>query len=311
MGFADFGLRGIRGEFFKTLKTAEAGTWANKLGMNITSDQEVETYRWLGATSQLREWNGGRLERAIRDEIYTITNLKFENTMAIMLDDIRRDKTGQILTRVGEMAVRAVTHWEKLLTDLIIANTACYDGLSFFNTAHVSGASGAQNNALTKAQIAAAQVAVPGSPTAVELADVFIQAAAYLYTYVDDVGEPVNQNANNFAIMLPTSMLANAQTAVKANFLTAGVTNVAVNSEWNFQIIPNPRLATTSKLYIFRVDGEMKPLIMQSEQGITDQFAGPGSDEEFHNDRWLYGIKTLRNAGYGYWNHAASIQLAV
>jgi phage major head subunit gpT-like protein len=35
-----------------------------------------------------------------------------------------------------------------------------------------------------------------------------------------------------------------------------------------------------------------------------------GSEEEFKHDRHLYGIKAIRNAGYGLWQHAIRATLS-
>jgi hypothetical protein len=41
--------------------------------------------------------------------------------LEVLLDELRRDKTGQIMTRMQELADRAQTHWASLLSALLIA----------------------------------------------------------------------------------------------------------------------------------------------------------------------------------------------
>jgi len=84
----------------------------------------------------------------------------------------------------------------------------------------------------------------------------------------------------------------------------------------------NPELTWTDKLAIFRTDGNAKPFIRQAELldgasqaddeslGIQVQSIAEGSEEEFKNNQWLFGIKASRNVGYGYWQHGVIGQLS-
>lgn len=309
MGYKALDDRNIRREFFKAFSAAEAGSWADRVGFRVQSDRGTEDYKWLGGAPIVREWVGGRLEVGIRQEEFSIKNLKFEATVPVPLDDLRRDKTGMLAVRVGELAQRAATHWEQLLTDLITTDGICYDGQNFFDTDHVSGDSGALTNELGATEVPASNVSDADVPTATELSNIITQIVQHMYGYKDDRGEPINQNAKAFDIMVPVNMMAALTTALSAQFLSNGVTNVAQASGMTFRGITNPRLSADTVLYMFRSDGLMKPFIMQEETGVQTQVLGAGSDEEFKNDRHLFGIKTNRNAGYGLWQHAAKVTL--
>src|ERR1051325_2608810 len=78
--------------------------------------------------------------------LLTIVNKTWESTIRIDADEQRRDKTGQIMVRVNELARRVATHPNKLLSTLISsgASSACYDGQYFFDTDHSEGDSGTQ-----------------------------------------------------------------------------------------------------------------------------------------------------------------------
>ena len=75
-------------------------------------------------------------------------------------------------------------------------------------------------------------------------------------------------------------------------------------------VVPNPLLTWTSSFAVLRTDGRAKPFIRQEEEDLKVDALAEGSDEEFKNDRHLYGIKALRNAGYGLWQHAAKATLS-
>lgn len=312
MGYSVLDNKNIRTEFFKRLNNAEAGSWASRIAMNFSSDRETENYKWLASVAQMREWLGSRHQKRVRDEAYDLRNVQYEATMDVPIPDQRRDKTGQIMLRVQELAVRAATHWEKLLSTLIIAGevSLCYDGQAFFDTDHVSGASGTQTNDLTVTEVPSANVSDTSAPTATELSKIFVEMVQHMYSFKDDSGEPINQNAMAFDIMIPVPFMANAMTALSAQFLASGVSNVAMGSGFKFNLIVNPRLTWTTQLAMFRSDGAMKPFIMQNETPILTKFQGAGSDVEFRDNTHLFGIDVSRAAGYGRWEHAALVTLS-
>ena len=119
MGASTLSSRSIIGEFFKRLSMGGAA-WPFLLGMEFNSDQESETYKWLGQSPAMREWVGSRMAKALRENGITITNKEYEATLEVKLSDIRRDKTSQVMTRVRELADRTNSHWASLLSTLIL-----------------------------------------------------------------------------------------------------------------------------------------------------------------------------------------------
>jgi phage major head subunit gpT-like protein len=65
--------------------------------------------------------------------------LKYESTLEVDRDEISDDKTGQIRMRIGELAARAATHKDYLISQLLIngetAGYHSYDGVPFFDDA--------------------------------------------------------------------------------------------------------------------------------------------------------------------------------
>ncbi len=308
--------RAIIGRFYQTLEAVLGASWVSRISMLFQSDQESETYKWLGMSPALREWIGGRNAKGLRENGITIDNKKYEATLEIDVDDLRRDKTGQILTRVDELADRVNEHWAKLLSTLLIsAETAvCYDGEYFFDGDHSEGDSGSQSNDLS-VDISELPVEKHGSttvPSVEEMELAILQAVQAIYGFKDDQGEPMNAMAKEFLLMVPVPFLSIALAACKNPVLTSGKTNTIANNQAEFNIIPvaNPRLTWTTKLALFRTDGRAKPLIRQEEQEMEVTAIAEGSEEEFKHNRHLYGVKTLRNVGFGYWQHSCLVTLA-
>lgn len=308
--------RAIIGLFYEILEASKDLAWPFRVGMEFTSDQESETYKWLGSSPMMREWIGGRLAKSLRENGITITNKEFEATLEIATKDLRRDKTGQIKIRIGEMADRTNQHWASLLSTIIKAGGAavCYDGQYFFDNDHSEGDSGTLSNLLTASDYSDLNITTPANPTADELINVILKLVQHMYSLKDDRGEPLNENAKRFLLMVPVNMWAAAMQACTKNLISTGtgaIDNPLLgNDGFSIEPVSNPRLTSTSELYLFRADGRAKPFILQNEVDVQVDAIAEGSEEEFKNKRHLYGVSASRNVGYGLWQQAIKATLS-
>ncbi len=315
MGAASLSSRAIIGMFYKRLKVDTGASWTGKIAMGpFQSDQESETYNWIGMVPQLREWVGGRQAKGFIENGITIVNKSWEATLRILTKDLRRDKTGQLEVRIGELTKRANTHWAKLLSTLILngASQLCYDGQFFFDTDHVDGDSGAQSNKID-VDISALPVSVHGvvtDPSSEEMAKAIFKGISQISSFVDDQGEPMNEDAMSFIVMVPMSFHEVALSAVKNAILTNGVINTTATSDFKIEVVTNVRLASwTDKFAIFRTDSDTKSMIMQEEQSLSVAAKAEGSEFEFDNKAHEYGLEADRNVGYGFWQDACLVTL--
>lgn len=302
--------KGILGVYRQEAEDILGSGWADRIGFRATSNQERETYRWLGMTPAVREWVGGRLAKGLRVEEYVLANKLFESTLAIPVDDLRRDKLGILRVRLGDMAMRVEQHWEKLLSELIESNGICYDGQNFFDTDHVSGSSGTLVNAVTNSHVPALDVTTAASPTREEMISVITGLVQHMYGFKDDQGEPMNGDAKEFLLMVPVNIFSAAVGAVTDSLTANGGTNTLIGQRFKVDVVPNPRLTSTTVIYLFRTDVRAKPFILQSEMEPTASVIGSGSEEEFKNRQWLFGVEAIRNVGYGLWQHALKATLS-
>lgn len=318
MGAESLGSRAIIGKFFNRLEAYVGTTWLDLVSMYFDSDQASETYNWLGMVPAMREWIGGRQAKGFRENGITIVNKEFEATLEILCSWIRRDKTGQIDIRIDELVVRCVEHWTKLLSTLIANGTGstsglCYDGQYMFDTDHSEGDSGTQLNLLAAAQVAALNVTAPTKPTPSEAVAAILGVIAYMLTYKDDQGEPINANAKEFLVMTSPNLWPYLTPAVMAENITGGETNVILTlkkADFIVRLACNPRLTYTTQFVTFRTDAPAKSLIRQEEEKMSVDAQAEGSHEEFTNKRHLYGVKSTRNVGYGMWQYAAHSTLS-
>lgn len=309
MGMADLGSRGIIGRIFLALEETQPPAWVNAIGMNVTSDQESETYRWLAALPAMREWLGGRNVNRLEVHEQIIRNKRWEASLQVSREELRRDKTDQIQLRINELAARASQHWGKLLTDLVEAGTTttAYDGANFFSDSHTEGDQGSQDNLLTS------DVGTPALPTAAEMETAIFQALESLLKFKDAGGEPMNQSLSELTIMVPVNMFGAANRALNDGVITDGAgtrTNTLINlGGFNFRLVVNPRLSSDIKFYTFRSDAAIKPYILQQETAPQIEALAEGSDFAFENDAHQYGVSQSMNVGQAIWQYAAQTTL--
>lgn len=293
--------RAIIGAFYAAIEQGDT-SWVNSVAMKVSSDQASEQYAWLGMSPQMREFLGGRTAKTLRENSFTITNKDHEATLEVLTSELRRDKTGQLRIRIGELADRALSYPAKLLSTLMINGeaAACYDGQYFFDTDHSEGDSGTQSNDLTYA------AATGTAPTVAEMRAAILQSLKAVIGFKDDRGEPMNENARSFIVMVPLDLWAVAVEAVNMSTVENGGANVLQNLPQGISltVVPNVRLTWTEKFATIRADGRVKPFILQEELPISMSAIAEGSETEFKEKKHLYGVDWSGNVGYGYWQHA-------
>jgi len=310
--------RAIRGMYFARMEQDPGLRWMDSVANLFGSDQSSETYSFLGQSPTMRKWVGGRQANSFAGNGITILNDHYESTIEIKKKDARRDKTGQIRARIDEWTDRAQTHWATLISTLIVngATSLCYDGQYFFDTDHSEGASGSQSNKID-ADISAFPAALHGSatdPSIEEMQQAIILAISKILGFVDDKGEPMNENASGFTVMVPVGLMKAGLGAVNGMVPAMSVQNLNPNflSNLNVKVAMNTRLTTaswTDKFVVFRDDSPIKALIRQTEQEVELKMKAEGSEFEFDNDAWQMGIDAWRGVGYGYWQRAIQVTL--
>lgn len=308
--------RAIIGEFYRTLAQDAGQHWINQISMLFQSNQDSETYAWLGQTPGMREWLGGRHAKAFQTDGITIRNKHFEATLEVALRDKRLDKTGQLLVRIQELALRTNAHWATLLSQLIEQGEAefGYDGHYFFDTQHKEGLSKAQSNLLSiplsSLPLDPSERGVATAPSAKAMKTLILKGVQAILGFKDDQNEPMNENASQFLVMVPTSLMDVTHAAIASPVLSGAETNeLALSHNFRIDYVVNARLSWTNKLAIFRTDGAVAPFIRQEETPVQLKAVAEGSELEFNEDKHRYGVDTWRNVGYGYWQKACLIHM--
>ncbi len=304
--------RGIIGIFFDALENTFDLQWASRIGLLVPADAESQTHRWVGQTPKMREWLGGLLAKGLNDFGVTIVNRDFEASILVSAHDKRRDKTGGLLRRIGELASQANDHWNQLTIDVVLEGSInSYDGVSYFNNTHTPGKASAFDNLLTSANLPALNVATPARPTREEASDIMVQASSHFFNAQDDQGSPSNQGARDFMVLAPPDMSVGFRQAIFHDLHVTGGRGLQSNLGWNYDVVPEPRLAATDVCYMFRTDAPAsKPVILQSEIDPFVDVIAEGTEHAKKTNEHLYTVKATRYVGPGEFRQCLKMTLS-
>lgn len=313
--YATLDNKNLIGLFQQMYDGALNAAWSSSVAMKIGSDSETEDYGWLGAAPSLTELKGEAFaEEGFKQFAYALKNKEYARSILLRDKDLRRDRLGQLMPRVQEMAQKAAEHWDTLTASAITTNGNAYDGVAFFATTHAESGSN-QVNALSASHITDLNVSTAASPTIAEMAAILPQALGWFHTYTDDKGDPINGNARNFTIICGTvPIYAAINGALTVDNLTSGASNPVrgfLGNGYKVTALLTPRLsASTTAFWLFNTDSVVKPFIHQEEVPISPEMTSETSDEWVKYRRRIFSIYTSRAVGYGRWQSAIQCTLS-
>lgn len=126
----------IRTMFNQSLLKAE--TTYNRIAMTVSSNTRQNVYPKLSDIPGMREWVGERQVNRLERDAFSITNRKFENTIAVAKEDVEDDQVGLYASLAGEFGQTAAELADDLCWELFSQGfeTEHYDGQAFFDADH-------------------------------------------------------------------------------------------------------------------------------------------------------------------------------
>lgn len=120
--------------------TGVAPLWP-QIATRVPSTTSKEMYPWLKDIPGLREWLGDRQVVQLAQEGYEINNRKFEQTIAVKIDDLEDDTYGTYRPLFEMMGHSAAALPDELVFDLLLKGFTekCFDGETFFSANHPVG----------------------------------------------------------------------------------------------------------------------------------------------------------------------------
>ena len=308
-----------RGVLAKVLTTTPLSAGLASLAVNITSMLPAgssERLDFLGTIAPMREWQGSRQAVQPIEYNFALKNRKFESSILLPKDWIVNDKTGNIGQAMSQLGNRYAQWRPKLIADLLNNGTtggayAGFDSLPFYSAAHVYGQS-TVNNIVTFTTGAG-----PANITAYEAAKSLVKAIQQIITFLDDRGEPINEDITDLTVVVPgvanSQMAAVFYQAVNLPKLDTGSGSVdnpvfGIGQVFKVHLLVTPRI-TGVNVHVINTSANAAPVLFQ--ENVTERMPsikGAGSDFEHDHDAWEMGMKSVGNAGFGRFTDAVQLQ---
>lgn len=122
---------------FNTSLTGTETTY-QRIAMTVKSSTKSQGYPKLSEIAAMREWVGDRQIQRLDMSAFQITNRKFENTIAVAVDEIADDNVGLYATLASDYGQTAAELPDELVWEQLAMgfDTAHCDGQYFFDTDH-------------------------------------------------------------------------------------------------------------------------------------------------------------------------------
>lgn len=289
---------GLKTVFFEAYD-AFLGDW-ERIATIVPSEQDTETYAWLGSVPRMREFKDERLPAGLLEHDYTIKNKTWESSIAVERAAIEDDLYGQIKLRVQGLAREAKRHIDELVFTLLSGgfSSTCYDGQYFFDTDHSEGDSGTQSNKGT-------------DPLAAESLQAAITA---MMKFKDDRGKPLGIVPD--LLVVPPDLQWTAMELLNSSFYpeliaeSAGEQKLASNVlKGRLDLAVSPYLTDTDNWFLLSTKGLVRPIIFQSRVPVEFSALEGASEAGFIRDQYLYGVRARYNVGFGLWQTAYGSQV--
>lgn len=122
---------------FNTSLNDTPTTW-RRIAMRVPSTTRHQAYPKLDSIKGMREWLGERQIQRLTADGFTLTNRKFENTIAVSVDDINDDQVGVFTPMVNEFGQACAELPDDLVWEMLQSGfeAAYHDGQHFFDADH-------------------------------------------------------------------------------------------------------------------------------------------------------------------------------
>lgn len=250
------------------------------IATEVKTKSHTVDYAWLNEVPSMSHWVGARNVATLGDNTYPIVKKDWEATIKVSRDDFVFDNLGIVKPKVQQLHHSVIKHYNSLVHSLITTNGVCFDGAPFFGVHTVGAGLGAVNysNMGTDDLTEGALFAVIG----------FMQGIN------DEQGEPLGIEPTMLCIA--PNLLRKAKTILGAKTI-AGSDNIALNL-LELRVVPN---MPANAWCVLDTSQPLKPFILQiTKEGKIEEDRSKMFDQKII----VYGIDTMDNAGYGFWQMA-------
>lgn len=246
---------------------------------------------WGAILSTMKPFLSERQIENLKLYLQTIPIIKWENTLAVLRDDIEDDNTGSYEMAIGAMGEDAATYPQVEVGRVLREGfaTAIWDEQYWFDTDHpIDGTGGTQSNMLTAALDAASYA------TAKEMLKGMVLPNGRRSTASGKLG-----------LIVPETLEEEAREILLAERNAAGATNIQKGTA---DLIVIPEISDVSggeaMWYLGNIGRTIKPVILaeRTETEFDALTEAEDSDHVFMRDEYLYGLRARWGVGEGpYW----------
>lgn len=249
----------------------------------ITTKSHTVDYTWLGDLPAMRQWIEDRFLGKLKDYVYTISKIDWETSISVKRDDFLFDTLSLVKTKVLQMVHAVTSHYNKIVFGLIKLNGNCFDGTPFFGE-HTVGEGDAA-------------VVYKNITTAELTEDSLFAVIQSMQTIKDSEGESLDIEPN---LLLVAPDLYKTAKKILTSKQLAGSDNVAEGLV-KFKVV---RQMDAGTWCVLDTSKPLKPFILQITKAGKTGTVQEDTADMFKKKLVHYGIDTMDNAGYGFWQMA-------
>jgi len=245
----------------------------------VPTKSHTVDYAWLGELPAMRPWIDGRHLATLKDYIYTISKIDWETSISVKRDDFLFDTLSLVKTKVLQMVGAVTKHYNKTVFSLIKTNGICFDGQPFFSE-HAIGDQKYRN--ITTAPLTEAAL---------------FSVVEAMQTIKDAEGESLDVEPS--LICVAPDLFKTIKTILGSKQIS-GSDNVA-EGLLKYKVV---RQMDAGTWCVLDTTQALKPFILQITTAGKSGTIQEDTKDMFENKRVKYGIDTMDNAGYGFWQMA-------
>lgn len=243
----------------------------------VKTKNHTVDYAWLSDFPSMKEWVNERDLKNLEAHKYTLSKKDYEASVTVTRDDILFDNLGFVKPRVTDLAHVPIRHYNAYIGKLISTNGNCFDGKKFFANNHKVGD-----------QMCSNSTNLPFN-------------AENLNTIYDEMIERKDENKNSYGITPTIVYIASNLRAKAVKVLESTVIDGSTNTTKGlvkYEVLPE---LAAGEWCLADNSRPLKPFVIQ----ITKDAEIDSDDSEmFKSKKIHYGIDTMDNAGYTFWQLA-------
>lgn len=304
--------RGVQALLINALSQSgrETRDYVPLLAEETDSDSAVQDYPWLGDEPAVQDVTDRPMVFTdMTVASYSLRNRTYAAGIAVKREEFEDDNLGAIKSRIAKLGTRMNRHRNKLMIDTLVGgvSTPDFTGANFLADSHpprtgVGGGGSAQDNLLAGTGTGAAAISTD-----------FGSATAALASFLDESGEPLNEEVGRFTIVAPHALEQNIMDALvgKVRPVVVGdagtsIENVSIGGR-QYDFIFSARLADQNDWYVGVGDPGFRPLIFQNRIKPKSENLEEGSSVSIEKGKYLYTVRGRYVPGYGMWQSLVKI----